>query len=181
MAGLSVGAYAVYIPEEGITLDNLKRDVSFLRRSFDMDRGISHNGKLILRNERASQTYTTDVITDIIRAEGGGRFETRSAVPGHYQQGGKPSPMDRVRSVRMAIKCMQHLESFKGRTAEDIMNDHNSAAVIGIKGSAVIISPMAGTTGLEENETDWDDRRPSNEDFWRDMTKVIDMLGGRPQ
>ncbi|KAI5287399.1 6-phosphofructokinase, alpha subunit [Ascosphaera acerosa] len=181
MAGLAVGAYAVYIPEEGISIDALKRDVSFLRESFDLDRGLSHNGKLILRNECASSTYTTDVIADIIKSEGGGRFETRSAVPGHYQQGGKPSPMDRVRSVRMAIKSLQHLESFKGKTGDEIMDDEQSAAVIGIKGSDVVISPMGGPTGLEDNETDWADRRPSNEDFWRDLTQVIDMLGGRPK
>ncbi|KAI5289516.1 6-phosphofructokinase, alpha subunit [Ascosphaera aggregata] len=179
LGGLSVGAYAVYIPEEGIDLDMLGRDVKYLRHNFKLDRGANHAGKLILRNECASNTYTTDRIAEIIKAEGGGHFETRAAVPGHFQQGGKPSPIDRVRSVRMAIKCIQHLEAFMSGTKEDILEDQLSAAVIGIKGSEVVISPMGGETGLECTDTDWKDRRPKNE-FWRRYTGIIDMLSGRP-
>ncbi|KAI5299161.1 6-phosphofructokinase, alpha subunit, partial [Ascosphaera pollenicola] len=133
VGGLSVGAYAAYTPEEGISLDMLNRDIKYLRHNFSLDRGANHAGKLILRNECASETYTTDRVANIIKTEGGGHFETRSAVPGHFQQGGKPSPMDRVRSVRMAIKCIQHLESFRSRTKDDILEDHTSASVIGIK------------------------------------------------
>ena len=56
--------------------------------------------------EHASHTYTTEVIANMIREESKGRFEARFAIPGHVQQGGAPSPMDRGRAVRLAVKCI---------------------------------------------------------------------------
>ncbi len=110
LGGLAIGALAVYTPEEGIGIRMLARDIEHLRKNFATDRGQNRAGKLILRNEHASKVYTTEVIADMIAEEAKGRFESRSAIPGHVQQGGTPSPMDRVRAVRLAVKCIQHLE-----------------------------------------------------------------------
>jgi 6-phosphofructokinase 1 len=180
MAGLSIGAMAVYIPEERLDIHTLARDIGFLRQSFAIDKGASRAGKIILRNEKASSTYTTQFIADMIAEEARGRFEAKAAVPGHYQQGGKPSPMDRVRALRMAIKCMQYIEGFIGKPKEDIMGDEMSAAVIGIQGSEVVFSAMGGEKGLETIATDWKDRRPKNE-FWYAMKDTVDILSGRPK
>lgn len=49
MAGLSVGALAVYTPEEGININMLQKDISHLRESFASDQGMNRAGKLILR------------------------------------------------------------------------------------------------------------------------------------
>lgn len=49
MAGLSVGALAVYTPEEGINLRMLGDDIRHLRESFANDQGMNRAGKLILR------------------------------------------------------------------------------------------------------------------------------------
>lgn len=178
-AGLAIGAYAVYIPEEGIDIKMLARDIDYLRHSFGTDRGASNAGKIILRNERASSTYTTQFIADIIKEEAKGRFESRPAVPGHFQQGGKPSPMDRVRALRMGIKCMQHIESFAGLSAEQIASNEQSSVVIGVRGSELVFSPMSGKDGLEETDTDWKERRPKNE-FWMKLRPLVDTLSGRP-
>jgi 6-phosphofructokinase 1 len=180
MAGLSIGAFAVYIPEERLDIHTLARDIGFLRHSFANDKGASRAGKIILRNEKASTTYTTQVIADMIAEEARGRFEAKSAVPGHFQQGGKPSPMDRIRALRMSIKCMQYIEGFSGKTKEEINQDNMSAAVIGIQGSEVVFSAMGGETGLETIGTDWKDRRPKNE-FWYTMKDTVDILSGRPK
>ncbi|KAJ5691773.1 ATP-dependent 6-phosphofructokinase [Penicillium macrosclerotiorum] len=177
-AGLAVGAVAVYIPEEGIDIKMLSRDIDFLRDNFIRDKGANRAGKIILRNECASNTYTTQVVADMIKEEAKGRFESRAAVPGHFQQGGKPSPMDRVRALRMAIKCMQHIESYAGQNRDAIAEDPLSAAVIGVKGSQVLFSPMGGETGLEESETDWSRRRPKSE-FWLELQNVVNVLSGR--
>ncbi|PGH06115.1 6-phosphofructokinase [Polytolypa hystricis UAMH7299] len=178
MAGLSIGAFAVYIPEEGIDIKTLARDIECLRHNFATDRGASHAGKIILRNETASSTYTTQFIADMIKEEARGRFESRAAVPGHFQQGGKPSPMDRIRAHRMAIKCIEHFESFWGVSPDDIAANPQSSAVIGVKGSEVIFSPMSGPEGLEETDTDWVYRRPKNE-FWMSLHGLVDTLSGR--
>lgn len=177
-AGLAVGAVAVYIPEEGIDIKMLSRDIDFLRENFLHDKGANRAGKIILRNECASSTYTTQVVADMIKEEAKGRFESRAAVPGHFQQGGKPSPMDRVRALRMSIKCMQHIESYAGMNADAIAADPLSAAVIGVKGSQVLFSPMGGETGLEATETDWERRRPKTM-FWLELQDVVNVLSGR--
>ena len=177
MAGLSIGAFAVYTPEDGINIEMLAEDIGNLRANFARDKGQSRAGKLILCNEHASDTYNSKVIADMIKEEAKGRFESRSVVPGHFQQGNKPSPMDRVRSIRLAVKCIQHLEAFAGMSTDDITADPKSAAVIGIKGASVIIS---GMEQLENEETNWKDRRPKYE-FWLGLKGVVDTLSGRPK
>ncbi|KAG8530157.1 uncharacterized protein KY384_005640 [Bacidia gigantensis] len=176
MAGLAIGALAVYTPEEGIDLQTLARDIQHLRESFATDRGQTRAGKLILNSEHASATYTTQLIANIIKEESKGRFESRHAIPGHFQQGVTPSPMDRVRAVRLAVKCMQRLEAYVGRTGEEIMADENAYAVIGIKGASVVFGSMAEL----EQETNWKDRRPVSE-AWLANKKIVDDLSGRPQ
>ena len=96
MAGLCISAIAVYTPEEGITLSQLQADIDHLKRSFALDRGENRMGKIFLRNEKASEkAYTTEIISNIIREEAKGRFEARTAVPGHVQQGGIPMFLER--------------------------------------------------------------------------------------
>lgn len=179
MAGLAIGALAVYTPEEGIDLAMLGRDIEHLRESFATDKGQTRGGKLILNSEHASATYTTQVIADMIKEESHGRFESRFAIPGHVQQGGTPSPMDRVRAVRLAVKCIQKLEGYadSGKTPEVQMKDEDSMSVIGITGASVVFNSMKR---LEAEETDWKDRRPLNES-WLAYKKIVDTLSGRPK
>ncbi|KAF4124470.1 6-phosphofructokinase 1 [Geosmithia morbida] len=177
LAGLGVGAIAVYTPEEGVSLQMLNADVMHLNEVFRKDKGQSRAGRLILINEKASKVYDAKLIASIIRDEAHDRFESRESVPGHVQQGGVPSPMDRCRAVRLAIKCMQHLEKFGTDAAERVRQDPQSASVIGIQSAEVVFSPMVD---LEDDKvTDWSNRRPK-EAPWMEMRSVVDMLGGRP-
>jgi len=177
LAGLCIGAIAVYTPEEGITLNQLQADIDHLKRSFALDRGENRMGKIFLRNEKASEkAYTTEIISNIIREEAKGRFEARTAVPGHVQQGGTrpfsdgidlgyPSPMDRVRATRFAVKCCQWLEN------SDIRHGCTSA-VIGIRGSAIVFTD---SEKLETMETDFDTRR-SKVVWWSHLKQLGNIL-----
>ncbi|KAI1212507.1 6-phosphofructokinase [Annulohypoxylon truncatum] len=179
LGGLGVGASAVYIPEEGISLEMLTADVKHLKEVFKKDRGQSRAGRLILVNEKASKVFSAKLIADIIREEAHDRFESRDSIPGHVQQGGVPSAMDRCRAVRLAIKCIQHLEKYgpkPQKNPEKISKDPLSASVIGIQGADVVFAPMEI---LEEKETDWKNRRPTVA-HWLDNKEVVDILGGRP-
>ncbi|UKZ56647.1 hypothetical protein TrVGV298_010487 [Trichoderma virens] len=150
--------------------------LSHLKEVFRKDKGQSRAGRLILVNEKASKVYDAKLIANIIREEAHDRFESRESIPGHVQQGGVPSPMDRCRAVRLAIKCMQHLEEY-GRNAHNrVKKDPNSTSVIGIQGSEVVFTPIEE---LEEKHTDWPNRRPKVA-HWLDMREVVDILGGRP-
>jgi 6-phosphofructokinase 1 len=176
LAGLAVGAVAVYTPEEGIYIDMLAADINHLKKVFREDSGQSRAGRLILVNEKASSVYSAKLIAEMIRNEAENRFESRDSIPGHVQQGGVPSPMDRARAVRLAIKCIEHLEKYEDRADKTILADPLSATVIGIRGAQVVLSPMKE---VEENETDWKNRRPKNE-YWLDLKNVVDTLSGRP-
>jgi 6-phosphofructokinase 1 len=180
LGGLGVGASAVYIPEEGISLDMLNTDVSHLKEVFRNDKGRSRAGRLMLVNEKASDVYTAKLIADITRAEAHERFEARDSVPGHVQQGGTPSAMDRCRAVRLAIMCIKQLEQFGPKpyeSPEKIKNDPKSATVIGIMGADVVFSPMEEVEKPEG--TDWKNRRPKHT-HWLGVKTVCDILGGRP-
>jgi 6-phosphofructokinase 1 len=177
LAGLAVGAVAVYTPEEGIGIDMLAADIKHLRELFAKDSGQTRAGRLVLVNEKASPVYNAGLIASMIRQEARDRFESRDSIPGHVQQGGVPSPMDRTRAVRLAIKCMEHLETFKGCSQDEIKVDLDSASVIGIKGAKVVFSPMKQ---VEEEETDWKNRRPKHV-FWDGLREVVDVLSGRPE
>lgn len=176
LGGLGVGASAVYTPEEGLSLEMLAADVRHLKDVFAHDKGQSRAGRLILINEKASKVYNATLIADILREEAHGRFESRAGIPGHVQQGGVPSPMDRSRAVRLAIRCIQHLERWGRNSHNRVKNDPMSASVIGIKGASIVFTPMKK---LEEEETDWPNRRPKAA-FWLGMKEIVDILGGRP-
>ncbi len=158
-------------------MEMLTRDINHLKASFAKDKGQTRAGKLILNNEHANATYTTQVIADMIKEESKGRFESRFAIPGHVQQGGTPSPMDRVRAVRLAVKCIQAIEIYAGMSKDEIAADDLSMAVIGIKGASVVFGAMER---LEREETNWRDRRPKAES-WLQYKKIVDTLSGRPK
>ncbi|KAK1779952.1 phosphofructokinase-domain-containing protein [Copromyces sp. CBS 386.78] len=176
-AGLGVGASAVYLPEEGLSLEMLSEDVRHLKEVFAQDKGQSRAGRVILINEKASKVYNAKLIADILRDEAHGRFESREGIPGHMQQGGVPSPMDRCRAVRLAIKCIQQLEKYGRNVHNRVKTDPMSASVIGIKGASVVFTPIQR---LAEEETDWPNRRPKAA-FWLSMKEIVDILGGRPR
>lgn len=93
--------------EEGVSLSHLQRDALHFKERFSSD---SLSGRIIIRNELSSHVYTAEITSKILEAEGGGMFDSRWIVLGHLQQGGSPSPLDRVRAVRMSLLAMSYLE-----------------------------------------------------------------------
>lgn len=176
IAGLSIGALAVYTPEDGINIKMLDHDIDYLRDSFLKDKGQNRAGKIILVNEKASKVYSVQHIADMIAESGKGKFESRHGVPGHFQQGTVPSPQDRVRAVRFGVRAMRHIETFAKNTHEEIEEEPMSSVVIGIRGAKVLFSPMET---VERKETDFKRRRPKDE-FWMSLKEVVNILSGRP-
>ncbi|CAG8509686.1 10075_t:CDS:10 [Dentiscutata heterogama] len=172
MAGLAVGATNIYAPEYGLSLKTLQEDVNHLVRRFGADTKRTSSGRLILRNERVSNTYTTDVIANIMQTEGKGLFDSRTSILGHIQQGGSPSPMDRIRAKTFAVKCVSFLEkhahfsnpSEKMKLPEVYTKDPESAAVIGIKGAQIL---------AEETEFE---KRKSKKAWWINVKPLVELL-----
>lgn len=174
-AGLVTGAYAVYTPEEGISFKQLGADIEYLKKCFREDNGRNRAGRLLIRNENASKTFSTQTLADILQHEGGNFFEAREAIPGHVQQGGIPSPMDRVRATRLAIKCVQFLEDHQDDRAKPLREQEEIHSVIGIRSSKLVFTPIQT---LWDFETEVGSRRPIKI-FWNRMIQVGEMLLGR--
>ncbi|KAJ1721279.1 6-phosphofructokinase, alpha subunit [Coemansia erecta] len=193
MAGLSGGSTTVYTPEEGVDLSRLQRDIAHLRSRYVAELGRSE-GRVTLCNERASKIYTTEMISSIYEAESGGFYGARTAVLGHLQQGGTPSPLDRCRANTMAVDAVNWLQT-KCWDAMDVPNEDGfrlpagqlkrkyfppvfastpeSAAVIGVIGSEMRFTPVTQLVA----HTDFA-RRVSRTIWWSASRQLVDILCG---
>lgn len=105
MSGMATGAERVYTPEEGITLRAMQHDIEQLMDSFSRGKRLG----LIIRSENASDVYTAQFIRTLFEEEGKGLFDVRQATLGHLQQGGDPTPFDRIMATRFAAMCIGFL------------------------------------------------------------------------
>ncbi len=131
MSGLATGAERVYLHEDQITLRDLQSDLSGLVSGFKSGKRLG----LIIRNESAHPIYTTDFISRLFEAEGGDLFEVRRAILGHLQQGGNPTPFDRIQATRLAARCVDFLIEEAGKTSP-------AGAFIGMQGGQVQFSSL---------------------------------------
>ncbi|MGB1252444.1 MAG: 6-phosphofructokinase [Candidatus Promineifilaceae bacterium] len=111
MSAMGTGAERVYLPEEGVTLSDLQRDVQLLIDGFQHGKRLG----MMIRNEVTSRTYDTAFMMKLFEEEGGDHFDVRAAILGHLQQGGDPSPFDRILASRMALQCIEFLEDYCDR------------------------------------------------------------------
>ncbi|KAJ3393881.1 6-phosphofructokinase, alpha subunit [Entophlyctis sp. JEL0112] len=193
LGGLASGATTVYIPEEGISLDMLQRDVKHMNARYEKEQADElsgrvqikrSEGRVILRAEAASSTYTTQVVSNILRHEGCGLFDSRTAVLGHLQQGGVPSPLDRVRATRLAVDCVDWIEKAFVQASTGAVDDlgvfsvmrgytkkPEHAVVIGIRGAEITCTPVQSLL----TETDINKRR-GTKSWWMGLLKLIKVL-----
>ncbi|CEI95956.1 Putative 6-phosphofructokinase [Rhizopus microsporus] len=184
-AGLAVGANTVYIPEEGISLSRLQADVNHLKAMYADDDPDRSEGRIILRTEDVSKTYTTEVISNILKDEGEDMFDSRTAILGHIQQGTSPSPLDRIRATRITVRAIQFIETHASEALDqaqqagnaapvELTNTNQSVTVAGIHGNSIVFRPV---TDLMK-ETDMKNRKPYNA-WWAEHRPIIDLLAGR--
>lgn len=183
-AALACGAQASYVPEEGIPLNQLEADINSLKESFSTERGLSKSGKLILKSTNASAVLTTQVLADIIKQESRGEFDAKTAIPGHVQQGGLPSPIDRTRAARFAVKAVQFIEEsaeiitphkYAVDFAVDDKHLTSTAAVLGVKSSHLKFTSIRR---LYDYETELGKRMPKKIS-WARTRDIADQLVGR--
>ncbi|CAI4714614.1 CFF_collapsed_G0043550.mRNA.1.CDS.1 [Saccharomyces cerevisiae] len=184
-ASLAVGAQVSYVPEEGISLEQLSEDIEYLAQSFEKAEGRGRFGKLILKSTNASKALSATKLAEVITAEADGRFDAKPAYPGHVQQGGLPSPIDRTRATRMAIKAVGFIEDnqaaiAEARAAEENFNADDktisdTAAVVGVKGSHVVYNSIRQ---LYDYETEVSMRMPKVI-HWQATRLIADHLVGR--
>ncbi|WP_313952501.1 6-phosphofructokinase [Accumulibacter sp.] len=160
MSGLASGAERIYLPEEGVSLKDLQIDVERMIDGF-------HGGRrfyLTIRNERANSQYTTDFMCRLFEEEGHGLFDVRQAILGHVQQGGNPSPFDRVLATRLAAHCIDFL-------TQELERGSAAGAYIGLVEGKVMISPI----NRMHDVVDLEHRRPT-EQWWLALRPVIQAM-----
>ncbi|VUG18648.1 PFK2 [Brettanomyces bruxellensis] len=181
---LTTGAVASYSPEDGIPIEQFEQDIDTLKTSFNNDKGKEKSGRLLIKSARASDVMSAKVMAQIITSEAHGRFDARTAVPGHIQQGGVPSPIDRTRAARFAIRAVTFLEDHYDEIAssQDQLGEFiesptasNTACVLGIQSSHVKFESIRKLYDYESESG----KRSRKRIFWKDIHEIADMLSGR--
>ena len=103
----------------------------------------------------------------LYEAEGKGRFSVRESVVGHLQQGGTPSPFDRINATRLAWNAIGYLDR-QLRTG----STQYAAAHAGVDG---LFAALRDVT----EDMDWERMRPRTQ-WWRSLRKPFDVLSRRP-
>ena len=163
LGGLSGGAVRVYLHEEGITLKELAHDVERMVESFRA----GQRRFLTVLNERASPMYTSEFLCRLFEQESQGLFDARELVLGQTQQGGAPSPFDRILGTRLAAHSIDWL-------SYQIDSASAGGAVIGLHEGQVRVLPVRDAGEL----ADWEHRRPLRQ-WWMQLRPIIDVLASR--
>jgi 6-phosphofructokinase 1 len=98
----------------------------------------------VIRGEGADAVYTTPFINALFERESHGLFDVRSAILGHVQQGGAPSPFDRIQATRLAARCVEYLVEHASEGAP-------GSAIVGLKGGRVRFTELAYLPDLTED------------------------------
>jgi 6-phosphofructokinase 1 len=160
MGGMATGAERVYIHEEGVTLKDLQHDLDNLIEGFKHDKRLG----LMIRNEYANPLYTTSFMTSLFEEEGGDLFDVRQAILGHQQQGGDPSPFDRIQATRLSVKCIEFL-------VEQMENDPPGCACIGLVGGHVKLTNLEDVPRLVDTKY----HRPK-EQWWLELRHIAKLM-----
>jgi 6-phosphofructokinase 1 len=163
LGGLSGGAVHVYLHEEGIKLKALANDVERMVESFRAGQRLF----LTVMNEKASPMYTSEFLCRLFEQESEGLFDAREVVLGQTQQGGAPSPADRILATRLAAHSIDWL-------SDQIDSAEAGGAVIGLHEGSVRVLPLRDAEEL----ADWEHRRPVNQ-WWMQLRPLINVLASR--
>jgi 6-phosphofructokinase 1 len=160
LSGLATGAERVYMHEEGVTLADLQADLADLAEGFRQGKRLG----LVVRAEEANPLYTTPFMYALFEQEGGDLFDVRQAILGHLQQGGDPSPFDRILATRFAAECVAYLVGQAKSGTSD-------SAFIGVREGKVTVTPIEDLPRLMDMENE----RPRDQ-WWRALAPLARLL-----
>jgi 6-phosphofructokinase 1 len=160
MGGMATGAERVYLHEEGVKLRDLQVDVEKLLSGFQSGKRLG----LMIRNEYANPVYSTEFMCSLFAEEGRDVFDVRPAILGHLQQGGDPSPFDRIQASRLARMCLEYL-------IEQCDKHNDASSFIGIQNGQIKFHDLRDFDRLINAEY----QRPK-EQWWMELKSIADLL-----
>jgi 6-phosphofructokinase 1 len=126
-----------------------------------------HSGKrlgLMIRSEYANPVYNTQFMCSLFEEEGQNVFDVRPAILGHLQQGGDPSPFDRIQASRLARLCLEHL-------IEQCNKQSNLSSFIGMQNGQIKFHDLRDFDRM----IDFEYQRPK-EQWWLELKAIASLL-----
>ena len=163
MSGIATGAEQVYLSETGVTLAQLSEETQRMIDNFKRGRNLY----LVVRNEEASPYYTAEMMTRIFQAEGHGLFDVRSAILGHMQQGGNPSPFDRTLAAQLASYAIDEL-------SKQFATGKVRGSYIGLIKGEIQVNPISRM----DDQIDMESRLPYDP-WWLNLRDVLYTVADR--
>ncbi len=160
MAGLSSGAEFAYLNEEQLTLSKLDEDSRRLRASFEKGRRLF----LAVVNEGASKYFDREFLAHTFESVGEGLYDVRHEALGHLQQGGAPTPFDRLLATRLVYHALNTLE-------EEFVSGGDAALYVGQIAGVIDARPVERMF----DDLDISNRRPFNQ-WWMELRPVLETV-----
>ncbi len=160
MSGVASGAEFVYINEIPLSLARLNEDAQRLRKSFLSGRRLF----LVTMNEETSPYYDRHFISQAFEAAGGGLYDVRSSALGHIQQGGAPTPFDRILATRLVNFAMNHL-------TEELRSNGHEAVYVGMSSSRIESHPIEEM----DRAVDLENVRPFHQ-WWMELNPIVEVV-----
>ncbi|GAB93095.1 6-phosphofructokinase [Gordonia rhizosphera] len=160
LSGIASGAERIYMPEDRITIDDLTSDIHAMAEGFRSGKRLG----LIIRSEGADSVYNTWFITSLFEKEGGELFDARQAVLGHVQEGGDPSPFDRIHATTLTARCIEFL-------SEQLEAGGRASAMIGFQSGRQQFTDLTSYPALIESDV----RRPV-EQRWMESRRLAVIM-----
>jgi 6-phosphofructokinase 1 len=160
MGAMATGAERAYLNEEGVTLHDMAIDVERLKAGFRQGKRLG----LVIRNELANEIYNTAFMAAVFEEEGGDLFDVRQAILGHMQQGGDPSPFDRIYGTRLASQAIDYLE-------QQIPADEYVSACMGQIGGEILFTDLMDIP----RQLDLEHARPKKQ-WWMALRGIVRIM-----
>jgi 6-phosphofructokinase 1 len=160
MGAMATGAERAYLHEEGVSLYDMAYDVERLNVGFSRGKRLG----LLIRNELANEIYSTAFMHSLFEEEGGDLYDVRQAILGHMQQGGDPSPFDRIYATRLVAECIDFME-------EQIGNPDYASACVGQIGGAIKFTDLRDIPRL----LDMEHSRPKQQ-WWMALRDIVALM-----
>ncbi|MCB0122887.1 MAG: 6-phosphofructokinase [Caldilineaceae bacterium] len=162
MSAIASGAERVYLHEEGVKLTDLERDLDLLITGFQHGKRLA----LMIRNEFANPLYTAPFLAALFEEESKDLFTVRTSILGHMQQGGNPSPADRILAARMAGESIHYIE-----TACHERNDAPPAVCLGLMEDQFTFTPFYEIRRIYDI-----DHERAKTQWWMDLRPIVRMF-----
>ncbi len=107
-------------------------------------------------------------MTTLFEQEGGDLFDVRQAILGHIQQGGNPSPFDRIQATRLASESIEFLLG-------EVDQPTPAAAMIGLKGGEIEFTSIYDFPRLVEPGY----QRPKDQ-WWLRLRSIAETMDQTP-